>query len=1245
MNLLKKKQKSTKKGIGKWLSKVWTVVLAGAALVTSLLVPSKKPIFAYYSLPYRNTHINYVLQVDVEKFGANAGYPCPVIYCPDGVTPAYCLQADVAWVYESSIYTTGSYDSLPGLTPAQKQRIKALSYFGYMYNGRTDDMWYYATQFAIWKYLTPEHINRGYKFGDVGNNYGQYNAQIESMMAQIVSDADKFYSDALFTPSPKWKVTDLETGLVIKYPDQDPDELSVNVGTSYLFEDTSKIVDGCDLAQNDYGSRFVKTGSNQYTLTPDETDGNVQRIIAFKPKPISINYAGSEEAYVSTNYSQNFSSRSTPSSVVIRALEEAGDMKMPPMKTVVPSVQIKKQDANGNGIAGAKMALYHVSTTGTSLVKEWISDGNYCEKIPVSVGKYRIVEVEAPEGYYLSDPMDITVKKPVGSGASARNIVQKFEMSDDPIAVKVAKVDASDGTPISGAKLQLTDGGFTVYEEWVSDGTDHVLDTSKLKAGSTYAIKEIESPDGYFLPTNTVTFQVPSKKDASILDADGFIKVNFENVGIDYRVEKVDSITGMPVSGAKMQLIGSNNTVLEEWVTDGTPHKLDKSKLEIDRYYAIREVEAPDGYYLMPEDITFSIDPFFAGSSYTITARDYPVTYKIGKTDEKGQMLAGATLALYDSSDNLVDQWVSTNGYHTVTALNQNETYYVRELAAPAGYYRSTKEVKFTVERGNLESQQEAGIVNFSDSPISFYFDKIDETTKARLAGVKFMLQTEAGADLVEMTSSSAGPVEIPSQYLEAGKTYRIHETAALDGYYYASEDTLFTVPATAEEAKSQKSSYFTKTIKDKKIKFAVYKVDEETNANVAGATLGLYADEAGTNLLYSWTTKEEPEVVSDAITLIAGTTYYVREIYNPTGYFLNEGAVEVQVPYAVTTNETVKATFKNVPIHWNIKKVDENGDLLTTTVNKSSCILEVYDTHETLTETGDDTLVATLDTADKTYEANEYFDMQSYIDQGLIIGGHHYRIHEKRSPLGYKIADDQIIAISCSGTTQTVLSSVVNEPIEVHFRKVDEKGNTLTYYNTLTNGAKAFKIGIYDEDLLRAGDPDALVLTIDTTSQEYRDKGYASIGMYLSVQKTYVAKELEQPFGYYKAKDYVFQVDTLPKTGNVSELVMVDPTVKVQFRKEDSIGNVLTDVGGEGFEFQVIDNATNEVVGTINTKDGVGKSGGWIQIGHWMQEGRTYRIHETYAPGNYSYSTRDVMVTVPGYYVESAGNVINIKL
>ena len=52
-----------------------------------------------------------------------------------------------------------------------------------------------------------------------------------------------------------------------------------------------------------------------------------------------------------------------------------------------------------------------------------------------------------------------------------------------------------------------------------------------------------------------------------------------------------------------------------------------------------------------------------------------------------------------------------------------------------------------------------------------------------------------------------------------------------------------FTVPSTVEEAKSQKSSYFTKTIKDKRIRYSVAKVNEETNSNVAGATLGLYAD------------------------------------------------------------------------------------------------------------------------------------------------------------------------------------------------------------------------------------------------------------------------------------------------------------------------------------------------------------------------------------------------------------------
>ena len=48
------------------------------------------------------------------------------------------------------------------------------------------------------------------------------------------------------------------------------------------------------------------------------------------------------------------------------------------------------------------------------------------------------------------------------------------------------------------------------------------------------------------------------------------------------------------LEGAKLQIIRKDGTVLEEWITDGKPHSVDK--LPVNEELTLREITAPDGY-------------------------------------------------------------------------------------------------------------------------------------------------------------------------------------------------------------------------------------------------------------------------------------------------------------------------------------------------------------------------------------------------------------------------------------------------------------------------------------------------------------------------------------------------------------------------------------------------------------------------------------------------------------------------
>lgn len=83
--------------------------------------------------------------------------------------------------------------------------------------------------------------------------------------------------------------------------------------------------------------------------------------------------------------------------------------------------------------------------------------------------------------------------------------------------------------------------------------------------------------------------------------ADNITRVDFE---------KLETGSRDPVKGAKLQIIEeATGVVVEEWVSQGTKHRLEK-KLNVDTVYILREVEAPAGYQKAPDTrfILHSVD-------------------------------------------------------------------------------------------------------------------------------------------------------------------------------------------------------------------------------------------------------------------------------------------------------------------------------------------------------------------------------------------------------------------------------------------------------------------------------------------------------------------------------------------------------------------------------------------------------------------------------------------------------------
>ena len=70
-------------------------------------------------------------------------------------------------------------------------------------------------------------------------------------------------------------------------------------------------------------------------------------------------------------------------------------------------------------------------------------------------------------------------------------------------------------------------------------------------------------------------------------------------------ISKTDITTGEELEGAKLQILNKDGEILEEWVTDGKPHLVEK--LPVGEELTLREITAPEGYEIA-EDVKFTLE-------------------------------------------------------------------------------------------------------------------------------------------------------------------------------------------------------------------------------------------------------------------------------------------------------------------------------------------------------------------------------------------------------------------------------------------------------------------------------------------------------------------------------------------------------------------------------------------------------------------------------------------------------------
>lgn len=264
-----------------------------------------------------------------------------------------------------------------------------------------------------------------------------------------------------------------------------------------------------------------------------------------------------------------------------------------------------KTDYKSEPLENAVFGLFRTDCTEfveSNAIMTAISDENgYFEFDDVPYGEYVVREIKAPTGYILSNKSYPVTVCEDGETITIRTV-------NKPITVEVSKVDVY-GEELIGADMQLENADGEIIDEWISDGTNHIV--TELPAGD-YTLKEIAAPDGYVIATD-IEFEVFAdgtikirNVDSTAISEDGNPLIVMVDDTTKVKISKRDITTDKELPGATLQIIDEDGNVVEKWVSTTEPHFIE-AELIAGEKYTLHETAAPDGY-VIANDVEFVVN-------------------------------------------------------------------------------------------------------------------------------------------------------------------------------------------------------------------------------------------------------------------------------------------------------------------------------------------------------------------------------------------------------------------------------------------------------------------------------------------------------------------------------------------------------------------------------------------------------------------------------------------------------------
>ena len=544
----------------------------------------------------------------------------------------YCIEPGV--VLKDGIFGAYQYlDMIPedlGITEDEWNYLRTIAYYGYGYQDRTDIKWYAATQFIIWDYLLK----------DTGEIYfvDSNNQKIDLLQEEI--DTIQFDVD--------------HHNLMPSFLEQD-EIIDVELGDTLTFIDEYGILDDFEM---DYTNVEVKREGNEVTIT--FLDPGYQTVGFWrhldKLKTPRIFYSPSNQSVMAKG-------------IISRPYEQLK------FNVDFPTLTLTKKGNEESllSLAGAKYGIYYEDGVHYQTI-ETNEDGiAYLEEI--HLGKYYLQEIEAPYGYEVNDEkiyFEVTQNDIVLESTDKlikKEIVIEKYLEDIDGNLELEK----------NAKFQVYDKNGDLYTEFITN--EYGKFTLVLPYGK-YTLKQITSTEGYHLAED-ITLIVGEDT------ASNLIIRNPQIVG-SLLIQKKDANTKELIdSEASFKIYNTDTNEFFE-VDGNVIFKTKEGILSITNIpygnYELIEVEAPNGYQILEEKISFAILSE-EEVELEITNQLQNGVLQIEKLDyDNLKPLQGVLFGLYNQDKELISEYeTDENGMITISNLLAG-LYYIKELNAPANY-------------------------------------------------------------------------------------------------------------------------------------------------------------------------------------------------------------------------------------------------------------------------------------------------------------------------------------------------------------------------------------------------------------------------------------------------------------------------------------------------------------------------------------------------------------------------------